>query len=227
MTSRVLWRPSYRLIRARLPRIDIFESIASPDDLPAVLAVEALTNPRLREAIGPIAAIPVNERAVGPGAAFIMAPFAYPSRARFSDGIFGAYYAARDLETAIAEVSFHRAYFAAQTPTPPMDFDERIIEADVDGVLTNLRRIPREDAIFDPDPERYAVGQAFARKARAAGSGGLAYRSVRRRDGECVALFTPREVRHARTTGYIGLRWDGHTIVDAFRKASLTQIYPQ
>jgi hypothetical protein len=227
VTSRVLWRPSYRLIRARLPRIDIFESIASPDDLPAVLAIEALTNPRLREAIGPIAAIPVNERAAGPGAAFIMAPFAYPSRARFSDGTFGAYYAAHDLETAIAEVSFQRAYFAAQTPTPPMDFDERVIEADLDGVLTDLRGISRDDPIFDPDPEHYTVGEAFARKARAAGSGGLVYQSLRRRDWECVALFTPGAVRRARTTGYIGLRWDGHAIVDAFRKASLTQVYPQ
>ncbi len=206
--------------------MDIFESIASPQDIPAVLAIEALTNPRLREAIGPVAAVPVNERATGPGAAFIMAPFAYPSRARFSDGISGAYYAAIDLETAIAEVSFHRARFAALTPTPAMDFDERIVEADVEAELTDLRAIASSDPIFDPDPEHYAVGQAFARQARAAGSPGLVYASVRRTNGECVALFTPGAVRRARTTGYIGLRWDGHAIVDVFRKASLAQQYP-
>jgi hypothetical protein len=54
----------------------------------------------------------------------VRAPFAYPTNSRFSDELAGAYYAAGDLQTAVAEVSFHRARFAATTPTPPMDFDE-------------------------------------------------------------------------------------------------------
>ncbi|HTJ25817.1 MAG TPA: RES family NAD+ phosphorylase [Candidatus Limnocylindria bacterium] len=226
VTSRVTWRPSYRLIAARLPRLDIFETIADPADLPAVLELEALTNPRLSPTIGPLQAIPVEDRIVGPGAAFVMAAFAYPTVGRFTDGRYGAYYAAGDLETAIAEVSYHRARFAAATPTPPMDFDERVIEAEIDAELVDLRGESRESPIYDPNPEHYAHGQACAAEARAAAAQGIVYTSVRRAGGECVAIFVPRLVRNARTTGYVGLRWDGKRITDTYRKESLTTTYP-
>jgi hypothetical protein len=226
VTSRVTWRPSYRLIAARLPRLDIFETIADPADLPAVLELEALTNPRLAPTIGALAAIPARDRVVGPGASFVMAAFAYPTLGRFSDGRHGAYYAAADLETAIAEVAYHRARFAAATPTPPMDFDERVIEAEIDADLVDLRGESARAAVYDPDPAHYAHGQAVAAEARADGAQGIVYASVRRAGGECVALFVPRLVRNARTTGYIGLRWDGKRITDSYRKESLTTPYP-
>jgi RES domain len=224
--SHVTWRPSYRLIAARLPRLDIFEAVADPADLPAVLELEALTNPRLATTIGPLQAIPVADRVVGPGAAFIMAPFAYPTVGRFSDGRRGAYYAAADLATAIAEVRYHRARFAAQTPTPPMDFDERVIEADIDADLVDLREEPASSPLYDPEPEHYAHGQARAAAARAEGVDGLVYASVRRIGGECVAIFTPRLIANARTSGYVGLRWDGMRITDVYRKESLSATYP-
>jgi hypothetical protein len=206
--------------------LDIFESIADPADLPAVLELEALTNPRLSTTLGPLQEIPIADRVVGPGAAFVMAPFAYPSVGRFTDGHRGAYYAAADLETAIAEVRYHRARFAAQTPTPPMDFDERIIEADIDAEVVDLRGEPSTSPIYDPDPDHYAYGQARAASARALGAIALVYASVRRPGGECVAMFIPRLIVNARTTGYVGLRWNGKRITDAYRKESLTTGYP-
>jgi RES domain-containing protein len=227
VTARVHWSPSYRLIAARLPRLDIFESVATPEDLQAVIELEALTNPRIRPALGPIQRIPVADRVAGPGSAFVMAAFAYPHGARFSDDEHGAYYAARELETAVAEVSFHRARFAAATPTPPMDFDERIIEATIEGDFADLRGLPDDSPIYDPDPTRYGAGQAEAASLREQGAGGIVYRSVRYAGGECAAVFTPRFIRDAQTTGYVGLRWDGHTIVDAYRKDSLHQTYPR
>jgi RES domain-containing protein len=215
------------LIAARLPRLDIFETVAAPQDLAAVLEIEALTNPRLRPTLGPIQAIPAADRVVGPGAAFVMAPFAYPAVGRFSDGERGAYYAARELATAVAEVSFHRARFAATTPTPPMDFDERIIEATIDATFADLRLLSDDSPVYDPDPAHYAASQAEAARLREQGADGIVYRSVRRTGGECVAVFTPRLVRDAHTAGYVGLRWDGRAIVDAYRKDSLQQNYPE
>jgi RES domain-containing protein len=226
VTARVRWTPSYRLIAARLPRLDIFETVAAPEDLPAVLAIEALTNPRLRTVLGPIQAIPPGDRVVGPGAPFVMAPFAYPVIGRFSDGQRGAYYAARTLATAVAEVSYHRARFAATTRTPPMDLDERIIEATIDAQFADLRGLPDDAPVYDPDPAHYGAGQAEAARLRAQGANGIVYRSVRHAGGECIAVFKPRLIRNARTTGYVGLRWDGHAIVDAYRKDSLQQSYP-
>lgn len=226
VTAHVHWSPSYRLIAARLPRLDIFESVAAPGDLDAVLELEAVTNPRIRATLGPVQRIPVADRVVGPGSAFIMAPFAYPRPARFSDENQGAYYAAHELETAIAEVSFHRARFAATTATPPMDFDERVIEALIDGELADLRSVPKNAPVYDPDPARYGAARAEAASLRAQKADGIVYRSVRRDGGECVAVFTPRLLRNAHTTGYIGLRWNGSAIVDVYRKVALGPPYP-
>lgn len=225
MTDTVAWEPSYRLIAARLPRADIFEKIADPGDLEAVLALEALTNPRLVATLGPLQRIAPADRVSGPGAAYVMAPFAYPSDARFSDALRGAYYAARSLATAIAEVTYHRARFAARTPTPPMDFDERIVEANVIGDLRDVRGERMDAPIYDP--ASYAASQAFARSVRDAGGEGIVYRSVRDPHGECLAAFVPRLVRNARTAGYLGLRWDGSAIIDSYRKESLTTPYPE
>jgi len=226
VTSHIDWRPSYRLIAARLPHLDIFETVADPADLEAVLTIEAMTNPRLTPTIGRIAAILTGDRITGPGAAFVMAPFAYPSVARFSDESCGAYYAAEALGTAVAEVSFHRARFAAKTPTPPIDFDERIIEADIIADVDDIRGLAPNDPMYDVDPANYGHPQAFAGTARGGGSQGIVYKSVRSPGGACVAIFIPRLVLNARTAGYIGLRWDGKRITDSYHKVSLTTIYP-
>lgn len=226
MISRIAWCPAYRLVAARLPRMDIFESVAAAADLEAVLAIEALTNPRIRPAIGRVGAIPVADRVTGPGAAFVMAAFAYPGDNRFSDEHHGAYYAAAELPTAIAEVRFHRERFAAQTPTPPMDFDERIVEADIVADVEDIRDLPATSPIYDPDPANYRQSQALGVKARARGAAGIVYASVRNRGGTCVAVFIPRLIVNARTAGYIGLRWDGKHITDSYRKDSLTTPYP-
>ena len=221
VAANVDWSSAFRLIAARLPRLDIFERVTDPGDLPAVVELEALTNPRLRPAAGALAALPLGDRLSGPGATFVMAAFAYPRPARFSDGRAGAYYAGESLATAIAEVSFHRARFAARTPTPPMDFDERIVEARIAGDFIDIRGVAADDPLYDPDPEHYGTPQAFAAKERSEGAGGIVYRSVRRLGGECLAVFQPRLIRNAHTAGYLGLRWDGTAIVDAYRKDSL------
>jgi len=123
-----------------------------------------------------------------------------------------------------ARIGVGGALFLAATPTPPMDLDERIIEADLDANLVDLRELPMSDPIYDSTD--YTASQAQARGARTAGADGIAYCSIRRPGGACVAVFRPRLVRNAITAGFIGLRWDGAKIIDAFRKASLTTTYP-
>ena len=202
--------------------MDIFERIVPPEDFPILMEIEALTNPRIREAIGPIAAVPVADRVAGPGASYVMAPFAYPSDSRFSDERQGAYYAAHDLETAIAEVSYHRTIFARTTPPRALEFDERVITARIAGNFEDLRMVPPTDPRYGSG---YAPGQAFARGVRAAGGNGVVYTSVRRPAGDCVAVFVPRMIRNARTDRFIGLRWDGNAITDAYTKDSLLGTY--
>jgi hypothetical protein len=42
--------------------------------------------------------------------------------------------------------------------------------------------------------------------------------SVRDAGGECVGIFRPRALRHAKAAAHIGLHWDGRRITHWFEK---------
>ncbi len=98
------WEKLHRLVPSHFPPIDLFENVASPDELEIVFAIESLTNDRLREQVGDLARVPVEERIAGPGSTPVMAAFTHIAVAtRFSDGTeYGVYYGAKDLNTAFA-----------------------------------------------------------------------------------------------------------------------------
>ena len=52
--ARITWTPSWRIIPSRFPPIDLFERIADPADWEALIQLESLTNPRLRDEVGEI-----------------------------------------------------------------------------------------------------------------------------------------------------------------------------
>ncbi|WP_088281067.1 RES family NAD+ phosphorylase [Ideonella sp. A 288] len=213
------WTPCHRLIASRFPTVGLYDDIARPEDLDVVFAIEALTNPRIRQELGALSLVPPAERVTGPGATLVMAAFTHlnPEGSRFSDGSRGVYYAARALETAIAEVSHHRAIFLARTAEPEIDVDLRWIQADLQVAAHDLRGRAADFAeVYHPD--RYGAGQALAQAMRDAGSAALAYDSVRHRTGECVAVFVPRALANARPAGHVSLHWDGHRITHWFEK---------
>ena len=215
------WRPCHRLIASRFPTVGLYDRIAAPDDLEVVFAIEGLTNPRVRQELGQLSLVPPDERVVGPGATLVMAAFTHlnPLGSRFSDDSWGVYYAAESLETAVAEVSHHRGVFLARTQEPAIDLDLRWVQADLFEKLHDLRG-ERESrpALYDPDA--YGASQAFARTLRVQGSAGLAYDSVRRAEGQCVALFRPKALSRARAAGHIGLHWDGKAISHWYEKGA-------
>ncbi len=215
------WRPCHRLIATRYPTVGLYDQIAAPEDLEVVFAIEALTNPRVRQELGQLQLVPPAERVVGPGATLVMAAFTHlnPAGSRFSDGSWGVYYAADSLETAVAEVSHHRGAFLARTAEAPIDIDLRWILADLVADLHDLRgQAQALPAVMDP--VHYGAGQALGRSLRALGSSGIAYNSVRRPQGQCAAVFKPRALANARATGHIGLHWDGRAISHWFKKGA-------
>jgi hypothetical protein len=219
---RIRWQPCYRIIPSRFPPIDLFERVAEPSDLDAVIALESLTNERLRDEVGEIRLVAPADRVTGPGAGYVMAAFTHvpPGGGRFSDESHGAYYAARTLATSITETSYHRSRFMAATREPPMHLDMRVLEADLDGRLHDVRgarmRLP---AIYDPDD--YGAGQALARRLRAAGTDGIVYDSVRHDGGRCAAVFRPARIRRCRETRHLTYVWDGERISDVYEKSAL------
>ena len=217
--ARVSWRPSYRLIPSRYPTVGLYDAIADAADLDAVFAIEALANPRLRDEIGELQLVPPEERVSGPGATPVMAAFTHlnPEGSRFSDGSYGVYYAAQSLETAIAEVSHHRAAFLARTDEPAIDIDMRLIAAPVDADLHDLRELgPAGAGLFDP--RFYAKPQALGRRLREGGSSGVLYPSVRHAGGFCVGIFRPRALGRARVGAHVALHWDGQRITHWYEK---------
>jgi len=224
VTAAISWESCYRIIAAQLPRIDIFEQVTAPGDLPAVLRIEALTNPRVREMAGALRSVDPADYVGGPGSTFVMAPFAYPRASRFTDGSFGVYYAGDLIDTAIAEHKYHRAAFLGDTSEPPGVFDHRVIEAAVEGQLEDVAREPNAAVLLDPAD--YRISRAYGAVLHAARADGLMWPSVRRRGGTCIGVFKPRLIRNARSAYYLGYRWDGASVYDVFRMESLTATYP-
>jgi hypothetical protein len=213
------WKQSVKLVATVFPPVHLFEEVAAPEDLDALMALRARTDPLLSERVQPALAIPPKDRVYGPGAGYVMAPFAYPSPdgTRFgppplTKESFGVYYAARDEATAIAEVKHHRVAFLEATRAPAQDLDFEVLRAPVKGAhFFDLRGRQREF----PDvysPTDYSASQRLGAELRARDADGIAYDSVRREGGECVAIFRPRCVGPARPVKQLIFRWDGAAI---------------
>jgi len=220
MTSVLAWTPSYRIIPSRYPFVGIFDRIASPGEIPALLRVEGLTNDRVRDALGELSLVRPEDRISGPGTTPVMAAFTHAVPGRFNDDSFGVYYAARAEATAIAESVYRRARFLAATNEPTLEVEMREYAADVTGAFDDLRRRRRSSPLLDPNS--YDASQRYGRKRYEANRvDGIVYPSVRERGGECVAAFRPRCIGHCRPLRHFGYVWDGARIARVYEKTLL------
>jgi hypothetical protein len=219
---RVEWKPCWRIIPSRFPPVQLFERVTAPEDLEAIFELESLTNPRLRDEVGDIRLVSPEDRISGPGTSIIMATFTHlnPEGSRFSDGTYGVLYAANDLDTAVAETAYHRGCFMRATGESRMELDMRIYLLDLDGRLHDLRgRKTAQPLVYHND--NYSAGQHLARTLRKEGPNGIAYDSVRRAGGECVAVFRPRLLSNARQERHLCYVWDGQRINTVYEKRPL------
>lgn len=216
------WAPCYRIIPSRFPPIGLFEKVARPEDLEAVFQIEAMTNDRLRDEVGELALVPVEDRVAGPGTTPIMAAFTHlnPEGSRFTDGSFGVFYAGLTLDTAIEETKHHRAKFLAATGEPAQEIDMRVYAVDLDANLHDIRSLADSHPHLY-DPGNYTHAQGLATELRDAGSDGIRYRSVRHPGGECAAAFRPRLLSNCRQERHLCYVWDGAIITTVYEKKSL------
>lgn len=213
------WALTYRAVASRFPPVTLFDQVADADELEVVIALQNLTNPRLRQEVGQISLVTPQERVAGPGSTPVMAAFTHlnPAGSRFSDGTWGVYYAAESVETAVAEVGFHCGRFLRQTNQPAIEVDYRIYVGRVKERLHDLRS-KRWDHVHESGS--YAASVVLGAQYRRAGSWGLVYRSVRRTSGECVAIFRPRALKLPVVQGaHVALRWNG-TVIDGWYSKS-------
>lgn len=139
-----------------------------------------------------------------------MAAFCHPrpGGGRFNGPDRGAWYAARILETAHAEVAYHRTAELAEIGVFETRLEMRLYLAAFDCAFHDVRaEVPAHAPLHNP--ASYTASQAFARELLTTGSNGVIYRSVRRAGGECIACFRPGLVENVRTGGYFEYRWEG------------------
>lgn len=223
--NHVNWLPCWRIIPSRFPPIELFERVVDSEDLEAVFALESLTNDRLREAAGALQLVPVQDRISGRGAGYIMAAFTHlnPDGSRFSDGTYGVFYAGYTLDTAIAETRYHREQFMQATSEPPMELDMRVLLADLNQQLHNIRGMQQTlPAVYASDD--YRVSQDLAKQLRAQNAWGIVYDSVRDPGSACAAVFRPPALRNCRQKRHLCYIWDGTRILSIYRKSSLRNL---
>jgi len=203
------WR-AFRIVPSRFPPVGTWDRIAAPGDFDALAEVEGLTNPRIRDALGVLATVPRDRWVSGPGTTPVMAAFTHlnPEGSRFSDGTYGVFYAAKEVETAIRETVYHRERFLARTQEPAQRIQMRRYVTSIKRAFHDIRG--GQPALHDPNS--YVASQLFARKLRAANSDGIAYDSVRKSGGQCVAAFWPDCVGPCTQGKHYEYHWDGAAI---------------
>jgi RES domain-containing protein len=217
----VRWQQACRIVPTRYPAINLFDRVADAADFDALYALEALTNERARDELGQIERVPQSERVFGPGSGPIMAAFTHINvlGSRFSPGHYGVFYAARERATAVAETRHHQGRFLAATQEGPMHLPMRLYHVAIDARLHDLRAPGAVDAAVMA-PDNYTASQALGATLHAAGSGGLAYRSVRHERGQCVGLFKPRGASRCVHAAYLLYAWDGSRFTDVYEKTA-------
>lgn len=196
-TRFVNWPQAWRIIASRYPPIDLYERLTpDPAIWEALIALEQMTNPRVRDQLGEISLVAQEERLNGPGASYVMACFTHlnPKGSRFSDGTYGVYYAAATLETAVAETLHHFEAFARAANDPPHEEEMRVLVSAVSTTMEDVSQFPQAEQTRILDAGSYAASLPFAKTLRKTASQGIVYPSVRHPSGECLAAFKPKAI---------------------------------
>ncbi|QRM32731.1 RES family NAD+ phosphorylase [Microvirga sp. VF16] len=198
--------PTYRLIPSQFPPIGLFDTVATPADLSAVMDLVGWTNNRL--VTSRIARLPQQEWVYGrPNASIVMAAFLHvsPAGMRFNSSELGAWYAAGEIETAAAEVGHHLQREAVARSLPELTRVYRSYSARLSGVYLDIRGHQAERAdVYAPD--RYDASQQFGEAIRLAGEAGIIYDSLRRRGGTNIVAHRPTNIRDVTQADHFEIR---------------------
>lgn len=200
-----------RLVPSLYPVVGILDTVSTPEDLPFVFELESWTNDRISTELGVLHRIPPEEWVVHrPMSSVIMAAFCHPrpGGGRFNGPDRGAWYAGTKLETAHAEVVYHRTAELAEVGVFETRVQMRLYLANFDTSFHDVRADAKENTPFH-SPSSYTASQALGRELLESGSNGVMYRSVRHPGGTCLACFRPGLVLDVRPDNHFEYRWEG------------------
>lgn len=199
----------FRAIHTKRPTIDLYEKIAPEADFEILNEIESLTNPRIREERGETHIFAQDDAPACQNCSLVDATFtdfSINAQGRFNDGTYGVFYCADSQMTALEESLYHTRVRLQSTDEKPQTIQKRIIQGEIEGEFSDIRK-----ADF---PQIYAANsyiesQKFALKIKEKNLDGIAYDSVRYRNGECFAVFKRNVVKSANETRVITFLYDG------------------
>jgi hypothetical protein len=200
---------THRLIPSRYGDASVLVRIADDDaHLRDIFDLDHATNDRLLAENDRLPGIGVRELVFGvPNHRIVNAAFCHaaPLGSRFNGPDRGAWYAAFELDTAQAEVAFHKAVELAEIGgwRETATYDDYL--ADFSGDFHDLRGGGFEACLA---PDSYVASQELAETLLDAGAAGLVYPSVRRAGGTCLACFRPAMVGNVRKAATYAFEWD-------------------
>ena len=78
--ARIHWTKTCRLVPSRHPSVGLFDRVASPDDIDAIIELEGWTNDRITSELGILSAVPREEWVTGRAmSSVVMAAFCHPA----------------------------------------------------------------------------------------------------------------------------------------------------
>jgi len=185
-------------------------------ELKLLAEIEGATSARLIAEDRGISGLAANELVHDvPHASFINASFAYarPQQPnRFSGTSRGAWYAALDVATCLAEVGYHLTNALADAGDFHATVEYAEMFASLAGAFLDMREAPDHPALAADIAHAYPLGNALAERARAAGLNGIIYPSVRHSGGTCIAALRPAAVQSVRQGAIYRMRWDGRPV---------------
>ncbi len=209
---------AFRLIPSKYPPRSLFDDVANHDEFEILFAIQELTNPRIRNELGSLNRVPAEQRPYGiRGCNYALGPFVHlnPTGSRFSNGDFGVYYAAEDVQTAIAETRHHQqVYFSGVVGLKFDRLTMRCLKTQFTACLHDIRGDEyKNNSCYLKD--NYSAGQQLGSALKHEDKDGLAYLSVRLPHKTCYALFSPIRIKDVIQTTHYEYIWDGEKILVA------------
>ncbi len=205
-----------RLVTTARLRPSVLLDLVDEGDLAALAEIEGATSNRLVAQNRGTADVQAYELVYGvPHAAFINASFAYAKPRepnRFSGADRGAWYAALEVETALAEVQHHLTEALAATGVFDATVEYAELHASFAGEFVDLRPHADHECLNPNKAVGYPVGNSLADAARARGLNGILYPSVRHPGGTCLVALFPHAVQSVAQGNIYRMTWKGHLV---------------
>jgi hypothetical protein len=202
-----------RLIPSRYAEEEdsVLSAIADNDiHLIDLFELDNATNQRLWAESDRMPGIGIDELVFGiPNFRVINAAFTYPrpEGSRFNGPDRGAWYCSFDVDTALAEVVFHKIVEYAEINFFNDTVSYQLYLADFSSEFHDIRKLKNREKYLDS--QSYQDSQLLAAQLLEEGSLGIIYPSVRKVGGTNLACFRPALVGDVRKTDKYELNWSG------------------